>query len=432
MAFLLPPTNNSLNQEQRTRLLRSTRKLEALLGATPHLLDDDDDSEPSYCISKSKLSKRHAIIRPLYAQNSSNSSLDATEQEYVLIRHPPRSPSPSSSRSASPPHRLKVSVTRESMSLPVAVEPAVAAAANKKTKGPQPLSQPLLLRLRALPVDKKLKPSVSVAVSPTVKPVPLPLTPAERRRLKVDSVIGPLSPINQSHSRSYSITDLRSPISPTATSSGEISQQGLTDREKRWKMAKLQRTLGENVPLELVFGRPKTDKKTRRRSRSVAYTRPGVMDLFAEDTTKPTQASTASSTPSSSSSTTPPIPKDRKHRQHRPRSLTLGSASALVAADIKLAEQHDRQLHHARGVGGGRPTAGLNRAKSAAAVKKRDGGIKPKDTRGTVSMDEGIRRDHQSSDVNEEWRRKEKEWSGEWNVRDMQEVAKALRGLKAR
>ncbi len=80
---------------------------------------------------------------------------------------------------------------------------------------------------------------------------------------------------------------------------------------------------------------------------------------------------------------------------------------------------------------------GLGRAKSAAAVKKREreGDIKAKDTRGTVSMDEGMRSlpsSHQSSDVSEEWRRKERGWSGEWNVRDMQEVAKALRGLKAR
>jgi hypothetical protein len=195
-------------------------------------------------------------------------------------------------------------------------------------------------------------------------------------------------------------------------------------------MAKLQRTLGENVPLELVFGRPKTDKKTRRRSRSVAHARPGVMDLFAEDKdTKPTQTSTGAAAASSS---TTPIQKDRKHRQHRPRSLTLGSASALVAADIKLAEQQNHHPHHDRRMGG------LNRAKSAAAAKKREGVIKPLDTRGTVSMDEGMRRGvgsshhDQSSDVNEEWRRKERGWSGEWNVRDMQEVAKALRGLKAR
>jgi hypothetical protein len=29
-------------------------------------------------------------------------------------------------------------------------------------------------------------------------------------------------------------------------------------------------------------------------------------------------------------------------------------------------------------------------------------------------------------------RRKEREWSGEWNRKDMDEVKKALRGLKAR
>lgn len=69
-------------------------------------------------------------------------------------------------------------------------------------------------------------------------------------------------------------------------------------------------------------------------------------------------------------------------------------------------------------------------------TKRGDVDVKVKDTRGTVSMDEGIRRmkmgGSQKSDAYEEWKRKEREWSGEWNVRDMQEVAKALRGLRAR
>lgn len=87
MVHAPPPTNNCLDPEQRTRLLRSTRKLEAILGATPHLLD----SEPTALLhrSKSKLSKRHAIINPLYglsAQNSSASSFDSTEPEYIFIR----------------------------------------------------------------------------------------------------------------------------------------------------------------------------------------------------------------------------------------------------------------------------------------------------------------------------------------------------------
>ena len=46
----------------------------------------------------------------------------------------------------------------------------------------------------------------------------------------------------------------------------------------------------------------------------------------------------------------------------------------------------------------------------------------------TAAADRG-RRKGKGKEV---WRRKEKEWSGEWNVKDMDEVAKALRGLKAR
>ena len=44
----------------------------------------------------------------------------------------------------------------------------------------------------------------------------------------------------------------------------------------------------------------------------------------------------------------------------------------------------------------------------------------------TAAADRG-RRKGKGKEV---WRRKEKEWSGEWNVKDMDEVAKALRGLK--
>ncbi|KAG9310287.1 hypothetical protein JVU11DRAFT_9405 [Chiua virens] len=37
----LPPTSNILNSQQRTRLVRSTRKLGAVLGTTPALLEND-------------------------------------------------------------------------------------------------------------------------------------------------------------------------------------------------------------------------------------------------------------------------------------------------------------------------------------------------------------------------------------------------------
>jgi hypothetical protein len=39
--------------------------------------------------------------------------------------------------------------------------------------------------------------------------------------------------------------------------------------------------------------------------------------------------------------------------------------------------------------------------------------------------------DVQGESGEEEWRRKEREWSGEWNVHDMGDVVRRLRGLKA-
>lgn len=111
----------------------------------------------------------------------------------------------------------------------------------------------------------------------------------------------------------------------------------------------------------------------------------------------------------------------------------MGTDSAIVAANIRLAKQEKKFL------------------KSAAIA------------RGSVSLDEGRHRlalgdgrKNQSSEGNnkdapftlnqvrqkekhpnlafletEIWRRKEREWSGEWNIKDMDEVTKALRSLKA-
>jgi hypothetical protein len=239
-------------------------------------------------------------------------------------------------------------------------------------------------------------------------------------------------------------------------------------------MAKVQRMMGENIPTELVFGEiipesEKTDKKSRRRSRSMSAIRTGTpfypipeesmetkrkgKEIEVVRPLRPLPAVPISRLPSR---TLPPIPApiitqittktissphirqtslsmQQKGRKPRPRSLTLGTDSAIVAANIRLAKQEKKFL------------------KSAAM------------TRGSVSLDEGRHRlalgdgrKNQSSEGNnkdapftlnqvrqkekhpnlafletEIWRRKEREWSGEWNIKDMDEVTKALRSLKA-
>lgn len=372
----------------------------------------------------------------------------------------------SSSRSVSPdsPQRWKPSAIRDPISLSVAVEPA---ATFKKTKGLQTLSQPLLLRLRALPVDTTHKHTVALSShSRTLSSASdnKPLTAAERRRHKVDSVIGPLSPTNRSYSLSSSMDHLMSPIyrsaDTTASASGESGSTNgpgpdLTDREKRRKMAKLQRTLGESVPPELVFGQPrlKTDRKAKRRSRSASYARPGVVDVFGPcpNNVKPANSTVISPgatipsaaprliSPTYSATTTNSTALKNQEHSHRGRSVTLGGDSAFAVADVKSALN---KIKNERGSDRTKVVT-IGRAASAKWANKKvvDRDATVKEMRGTVSMDEGSRREEtgrslsnsafKESSANEEWKRKERGWSGEWNVRNMREVTKALRELKA-
>src|ERR1700722_14990025 len=74
----LPPTTNALDPTQRLRLLRSTRKLGALLGATPYSEDSSLQRSRSQPInSRSKLSK---------APHPPPLRLDATHQQQQLLQ----------------------------------------------------------------------------------------------------------------------------------------------------------------------------------------------------------------------------------------------------------------------------------------------------------------------------------------------------------
>lgn len=135
-------------------------------------------------------------------------------------------------------------------------------------------------------------------------------------------------------------------------------------------MAKLTRTLGENIPPELVFG-SNPPPLTRRPS-----TQKGVSAPIHADA--PVVLS--------------PVPQSKKRAGGRPRSLTLGSIPT--------------------------PTSTPQYA-----------------MRGTTSLDSP--RHQPIGQMEAEWgrrengvRRKEREWSGEWNMQDMGDVVKALRQLR--
>jgi len=284
MTTISPPlTTNTLDAEQRSRLLRSTRKLGAMLGATPLVLE----VSPSPASPRTKSFRREGRVFP-----STRSSIES----YVIV---------SSTTPMAPYQPILLDLSTPSKQQPKPTP---------KQKGARPLAQPLILRLRSVPAKKARH-----------------------------------SPITASF-------DFNASSSPT-------------QNDRRRKMAKLTRTLGENIPPELVFA-PKRSLETRRPTTQKGLSAP----IHADE-----------------SIVLSPVPESKKRAGGRPRSLTLGST----------------------------PTPTPQYA-----------------MRGTTSLD-SPRQQATFGQTEAEWgrrengvRRKEREWSGEWNVQDMGDVVKALRELR--
>ncbi|KIJ95031.1 hypothetical protein K443DRAFT_109495 [Laccaria amethystina LaAM-08-1] len=274
-----PLTTNTLDAEQRSRLLRSTRKLGAMLGATPLVLE----VTPSPVSPRTKTFRREGRVFP--SSRSSTESYIIVSSTIPMAPYQPILPTPSKQPKVTP-----------------------------KQKGARPLAQPLILRLRSVPAKKAR-------------------------------------------------------YSPITTSFDFTASSSPTQNDRRRKMAKLTRTLGENVPPELVFA-PKRSLSARRPTM-----RKGVSAPIHAD--EPFVLS--------------PVPESKKRGGGRPRSLTLGSI----------------------------PTPTPQYA-----------------MRGTTSLD-SPRLQATSDQMEADWgrrengvRRKEREWSGEWNMQDMGDVVKALRELR--
>ncbi|KAN0101014.1 hypothetical protein V8E55_000998 [Tylopilus felleus] len=218
----LPPTTNVLDSQQRLRLMRSTRKLGAVLGTTPYLLENDT----SFALlplgkATSKALKRQGSI--FTHSHSSSLSLASSSTSLSSSHHP----SPSAS----------------SIALPQSVAPGV--------QGPEifPLNPPGLSTTRRHRLGDKA-PQLYLRLNT----VPVSATDDRLGALLPPTPCSPTSPI---------------PLSPPAHDAAEI---------RRRRMAKLARHLGENVPAELVLASEPTSKSSptppmRRRSRSVHVTR---------------------------------------------------------------------------------------------------------------------------------------------------------------
>ncbi|KAH7919523.1 hypothetical protein BV22DRAFT_1075099 [Leucogyrophana mollusca] len=214
-----PPTTHTLDTAQRSRLMRSTRKLGAVLGTTPYLLEDDTPLAytllPIGPVADAKKLRRQGSIFAHAQSQSVTSFSSASSSAY--------SHSPSASLVSLP---SSFGHSTESLTVPPGLH-----AASRKTKNQ---NRPLYLRLNTVPVS----PSDLRFASSS----PTTLSPHEPTNIAVF----PPTP--------------RTP-SFTQPSAAEV---------RRKRMAKLARHLGENVPTELVFPTPASPVKTpeaRRRNR---------------------------------------------------------------------------------------------------------------------------------------------------------------------
>ncbi|KAH0838697.1 hypothetical protein J3R83DRAFT_7025 [Lanmaoa asiatica] len=191
----LPPTTNILGSEQRERLIRSTRKLGAVLGTTPYILENDT-SFTMFPLGKitSRASKRQGSIfthRQLDSLSITSSSTSTTSSCH---------PSPSASSVAISQSIAPGMQSTESLQ----INPPGLHTTRRRRSGDE--APQLCLRLNTAPVS---------------------LTDG-----RVASSLSPCTPLPPT------------PTTPTEPNPSEI---------RRKRMAKLSRHLGETIPTELVF-----------------------------------------------------------------------------------------------------------------------------------------------------------------------------------
>ncbi|KAJ7469571.1 hypothetical protein FB451DRAFT_1136258 [Mycena latifolia] len=254
-ATTMPPTTHALSHAERLRLIRSTRKLGALLGETPLLADTRPTAfSPTHAVSASTLSIHSKRVGRLF------------KDAHTVPR---------------------------SSSLSIAAAPPVSASQATASHGQgAPVARPVLFLRLPAPAG--------------------PPSPAERTSLP--------SPLSPTFGRA-----LNSPATPTAAG----------DANRRRKMAKLVRTLGENVPPELVFG-----AKGARRLSLPAVSPALIYDACtADDSTAPYAADEPFSFPS----TVPYVPEGRMSSETRASSDTRASCDTQGSREHLLPLLHRRE-----------------------------------------------------------------------------------------
>ncbi|TFK28955.1 hypothetical protein FA15DRAFT_652388 [Coprinopsis marcescibilis] len=350
-----PPTTNTLPASQRTRLQKSSRKLEAVLGATPYVLEVDvarsnalsfldfdvtNSDQQSYArppiTPRTRARRRRGQVfgpsSSSCSDESSSCSSSGSDDETVVEddrksdagsfifvnpstpygRYQPHSlpdavsPTRTHSRSKSEavPKSKSKSKTLPAPPLtsrvaPIHVDlPLPGSGKSSKKSGPQPLAQPVLLRLRALPPRPTHQKSSSVST--------------------LNSISG---------------EQPRTPLSAAFNPQPKTEAQEKEIRRK--KLAKLARTLGENVPPELVFGSPVTDNATNK-GRRPSISRPKRTGPTKPSLAAHVKAISVSAPTTASISPADAAPAKKFKRAHRPRSLSVPAVAFPPKIDVEV------------------------------------------------------------------------------------------------
>jgi hypothetical protein len=207
-AYSLPPTTNKLDAVQRARIMRSSRKVGAVLGTTPFLLESCGSTVP---VKISRSSTRDDIhpcaVVPTHALKQHHRHYSVLEKSRASSESLPL-PSFSRAASSSKESLLSTSTEDSDLAVPLVVE--------VQPRCPSGALRPIIL-FNSAPFPSS---------DPHAQPTPLsPLSP------NADIPITPTTPIEPSRAEA-----------------------------RRRKMARVVRTLGESVPPELVFRSSDMDK----------------------------------------------------------------------------------------------------------------------------------------------------------------------------
>jgi len=204
-----PPTSNHLDFNQKSRLIKSTRKLGQVLGTTPYLLETPSELP----ITLLPIGPRTASPAPSTTSSfESIKSIKRFRRQGSIFQKSTIVHSASSSTSSL---SLPGNMSSSSLDLPCTHTTSVGRRSRDANRPP-----PLILHLNPVVVS----PDDHRIVKSQLSPSPTPLAPA--------------------------FDDF--PMSPTTPTPDTFLLQKEADAKRR-KMDKINRTFGENVPTELVF-----------------------------------------------------------------------------------------------------------------------------------------------------------------------------------